>query len=128
MLIAGALSIAEAKPVKVGLNKEIQVAGSKLRVRFVEIVEDSRCPADVQCIWAGNAKVRLRVNTGRGTEMVTLETMNSPLIVINGYSFKLTELTPVPRSNVRIDQSKYIATIDVVKVAGTSNAGKGSSR
>ncbi len=128
MLIVGALSVAEAKPVKVGLNKEKQVAGSKLRVRFVEMVEDSRCPADVECIWAGNAKIHLEVKQRGRTEMVTLEMMNATAVVIGGYSFKLTELTPVPRSNVRIDPSKYIATIDVVTVVRTSNAGKGSSK
>ncbi len=128
MIIVGALSVAEAKPITVGLNKEKQVAGSKLRVRFVEMVEDSRCPADVECVWAGNAKIRLQVKQSGRTETITLETMNSSAVVIDGYSFKLTELTPVPRSNIRIDQSKYVATIDVVKVAGKSNLGKGSSK
>lgn len=31
-------------------------------VRFVEVVEDSRCPTDVQCVTAGRAQVRLEVD------------------------------------------------------------------
>ena len=31
-------------------------------VRFVEVVEDSRCPADVECVWAGRAQVRVEVD------------------------------------------------------------------
>ena len=31
-------------------------------VRFAEVVEDSRCPEDVQCVWAGRAKIRVEID------------------------------------------------------------------
>ena len=31
-------------------------------VRFVEIVEDSRCPEGVECVWAGRAQIRVEVD------------------------------------------------------------------
>ncbi len=30
------------------------------RLAYTELINDSRCPPDVQCIWAGNAEIRLR--------------------------------------------------------------------
>ena len=36
------------------------VAGDeRLKINFVSVVEDSRCPEGATCIWAGNAKIAL---------------------------------------------------------------------
>jgi hypothetical protein len=119
MLAIGALSFAEAAPqtVKVGVNKEKAIGKTKLRIKFVEFIEDSRCPLDVDCIWAGNAKIKVRVTSRGVSRVLTLDTMGSEKpIVAHGYKFRLTGLTPVPRSNVRINPSGYIATIVAEKV------------
>ncbi len=34
-------------------------------VRFVEVVEDSRCPADVTCVWEGRARVAVSIDGTR---------------------------------------------------------------
>ncbi len=36
------------------------VFGSK-RITFIDVIEDSRCPSDISCIWAGQAKVIIGV-------------------------------------------------------------------
>ena len=49
------------------LDQEIQLApkqqavfeSNALTVELVRIVEDSRCPTDVTCVWAGEVKVQL---------------------------------------------------------------------
>ena len=33
-----------------------------LQIRFIGVPEDSRCPLDVECVWAGNAKIVLGVS------------------------------------------------------------------
>ena len=33
-------------------------------VRFMDVLEDSRCPRTVQCIWAGRARVLVEVKEG----------------------------------------------------------------
>ena len=35
-----------------------------VRLRFDSVPEDSRCPKTVQCVWAGNARVRLEITVG----------------------------------------------------------------
>jgi len=60
--IKGPATVVEAPPgapgaATVGLGETARLGD--VDVRPLAIVEDSRCPSDVQCIWAG--RVRLRV-------------------------------------------------------------------
>lgn len=45
--------------VAVRLGGRVSVAGTGWTIRFAQVVEDSRCPVDAQCIWAGQVIVRL---------------------------------------------------------------------
>src|SRR5262245_59813647 len=38
-----------------------EIAGASIRVRFVGVTNDSRCPADAVCIQGGDAIVRIEV-------------------------------------------------------------------
>ena len=105
-----------SETVRVQINKEKRVPQSKLSVRFVELVEDSRCPTDTNCVWAGNAKIKILVSKNGRSHELTLDT-NGPkqAATAEGYSIKLVGLTPEPRSNVRINRNGYIATLAVTK-------------
>jgi hypothetical protein len=74
--------------------KSITVDG--VPITFVAIGQDSRCPPDVQCIWEGDAEVRLRV----GSEEVTLHTHGGSQYpnsaTVNGRTITLRELTRSP--------------------------------
>lgn len=111
-------AVRRADTLKVQVNHEKRFPKSKLSVRFVELVEDSRCPADVQCIWAGNAKIKIRVSKSGRSHDLTLDT-NGPnqSVTAEGYAIKLVGLTPVPRSNVRISRFGYVATLEAVKLS-----------
>ena len=111
----------EARPgkqsVSVQLHKEKSIPGAGFRIKFVEMVEDSRCPTGTTCIWAGNAKVKIEVRGGRG-DSKTFElnsTMQPTIVTYAGYDIKLAGLTPKPAANVRIDPDKYLASFEVVK-------------
>lgn len=61
--------------VSVRLGAHVRVAGTGWSVAFREVVEDSRCPVDVQCIWAGQVTVRLVGEHTDGRVAVQLLTM-----------------------------------------------------
>lgn len=44
-----------------------------LAIKPIEIVDDSRCPEDVTCIWAGTMKVRVLISSGLGVSESVLE-------------------------------------------------------
>lgn len=117
MLAAGSLPAfaKQAQTVEVAINKEV-VAKGGLKVAFVELVEDSRCPVDVDCIWAGNAKIKVRVTRNGRSKMLELNTMQQgSQPEFGGYRFKLTGLTPKPASNIRINRNGYRASIELTK-------------
>jgi hypothetical protein len=103
---------------RVQIHKEKRFAKSRLNGRFVELVEDSRCPTDTNCVWAGNARIKVRVTKNGESEEITLDT-NGPkqyATTADGHSIKLVGLTPVPRSNIRINRNGYVAMFEIVKL------------
>jgi len=77
-----------------------------LVVRFDHITEDSRCPADVDCVWEGRATISLSLIAGDAINSVQLsipgfvgadsEPQAQQSAVANGYTFTLLQLDPYP--------------------------------
>lgn len=85
---------------------------------IIDVREDSRCPTDVQCKWAGNAKVSLKITESNNKELHLILDTNDTMeneIEIGGYSYKLIELTPKPTSGMTILPANYRATLLIVK-------------
>jgi hypothetical protein len=91
---------------------------SGLRIKFIEVVEDSRCPENARCIWAGNAKVKVQVTSKRlGTKVFEMNTFSGPKgNQFDGYAINLEGLTPGRRTSDPIRASSYRATISVSRL------------
>lgn len=104
---------------KLKAGRQVAVKGTKLWIRFVGVSNDSRCPKDVQCVWAGNAAVRLLVSAGRSRQNLTLNTNKSPTLTteaqFHDYNIKLIELSPYPRKGHKIAARSYTATLLISK-------------
>lgn len=50
--------------VKIDLGDTVDGGSEDLRIGFLDVTEDSRCPANVVCVWAGRANVLLGVVAG----------------------------------------------------------------
>ena len=74
----------------VSLGQTAYVGGP--RVRPESVVEDSRCPANARCVWAGRAIVRVAVVTGSGMRRMDL-TLGQPVRVADG-TLTLVSVTP----------------------------------
>ncbi|QAY75428.1 hypothetical protein [Sphingosinicella sp. BN140058] len=75
-------------PVALG---QLAYAGGP-RVRPDRLIEDSRCPADTQCIWAGRVVLRATVFGGNWRKQVDL-TLGTPVQVADG-SLTLVAVSP----------------------------------
>jgi hypothetical protein len=104
--------------ISVRINQQKTIARSDLTIRFVSLVEDSRCPINTNCVWAGNAKIKIRVGRRNGSSRIfELNTNLKPqTISYAGYQFKLIDLTPKPATNIRIDPNGYTATVVVNRI------------
>ncbi len=82
-------------------GEEKSVGGSVLMVSFARVVEDSRCPEDVVCVWEGNALVELGIRMGMGpTFPLQLNTALEPRLTDwNGVRVTLLEVLPQPRAD-----------------------------
>jgi hypothetical protein len=85
--------------LRITLGTQASADGGKIAVSFLERVNDSRCAANVVCVWAGDAEVRLRVRAGEATVVTPLHTTLEPMRVSVGkYTLHLMGLTPYPGS------------------------------
>ena len=116
--LAAAAPAQTVSQVKVRVNQQKALARQNLKIRFVTLVEDSRCPVDTNCVWAGNAKIEIRVTGRRGqTRVFELNTGAGPQsVTFAGYEIKLEDLDPRPATNVRINRNAYTATLAVRKI------------
>ena len=86
-----------------GGGQEAVIRGENLRLRFDDVLEDSRCPKDVECFWTGQARIVIRaLQAGDST---TLEFNTNPApgqnrqsIPLGDYTIQLWSLDPYPRS------------------------------
>lgn len=96
---------AAARPVEgpVRLGQVAAVDGP--RVRAERVVEDSRCPLDAQCVWAGRLVVRVVVLGGGWAKPVDL-TLGIPVQVADG-RLTLVAATPARRGGTSVAPRAY---------------------
>lgn len=119
---------AEAGPVEFELKQdfplsggqEATITGENLRLRFTDVLEDSRCPTEVECFWTGQARIAVAVApAGRAATTVDFNTNPAPgqnvqSVDVDGYTVELKSLEPYPRTpDDGIALEDYTATLSV---------------
>lgn len=107
-------------PQAASLNQEIQLAPGEqaayqqqaLSVEFVRVVDDSRCPSDVTCVWAGEVKVQLstRINAA---EAVQHEITAGQQATVGALRLVVVKVQPEPISTRPISPEEYRVTLKV---------------
>ena len=133
LVLAGCQShAAQADPVEAGLDQQfalhggqqVTIRGADLRLRFTDVLEDSRCPTDVECFWTGQARIVVDAELGQDAP-TPLEFNTNPAPGqgrltndVGGYTIELKALDPYPKTP---DESPaltdYSATLLVRKSA-----------
>ena len=95
-----------------------------LEVTFVEVVEDSRCPANVVCVRAGEAKILIALTIdGIELKRVTLtlvpEREGSPDVTVDEYTVSFLALDPEPGTTGAGAEPGYVATLTVKETASS---------
>jgi hypothetical protein len=123
-LIAAAFTQGTArlgKEFAIKAGQQLKLDGVDFQVKFAGVPQDSRCPADVNCVWAGNAEVALSLSYDKCTTNLTLNTNDSPQRKqeekAGDFRVKLIRLDPYPRSDKKIAASDYVATLVITKAA-----------
>jgi hypothetical protein len=91
------------------------VVGASLKVLFVRVSGDSRCPGDAICIQGGDAIVHINVANGGAAADYELHTGDSSRGAVShaGFRVELVSLQPYPFSSRTISPDEYRATLKV---------------
>jgi hypothetical protein len=107
----------EAKSVNLGVKVTLAPGASvssksgEVKVRFVAVTEDSRCPRDVTCVWAGEVKVQLEIQVAKVASQA--EMLEGGSTVAGAYRVTLVKVEPQPVSTVKIAPQDYRATLAI---------------
>jgi len=85
------------------IGETVTVDGPK--VTPLEVLEDSRCPAEVDCVWAGQVKLRIRVTLGNGSREQDIIS-RSPINVADG-KLELVDISPARSNKNGIKSADY---------------------
>jgi hypothetical protein len=101
---SGIPSYPAGSTVTLELNKPVTVG--EVTIRVGAVIEDSRCPSDVQCIQAGRVRIALSLALPTSpSQSSTLEVGKSAMIGTT--SFTLEKVEPYPVSTRKIADSEY---------------------
>jgi hypothetical protein len=114
---AVAVNAQTSQEITARMNIDVKASRSKIKVRLMSVA-DARCPSDVDCVWAGNAKVTLKLTSSKGkTKTVVVNTtVDAKSVKFEGYELTLGEVSPYPASYIRIDPNGYTAKIVIRKM------------
>ena len=71
----------------------------------VELLEDSRCPADAQCVWPGQVRITAKWLRPSGDELIEL-TNGHPVPLADG-TLTLIGVTPIRTTKDKIPRNAY---------------------
>ena len=111
-------SLNEAFVIKIGqeyVNLDIPA-----EIEVAEVVEDSRCPKNVDCVWAGQVKIKFSLETKEEEAQNLVLTLRDDRPeedkkVINGYSYQLLSVYPYPEAGKKIEPHDYIIELVIKK-------------
>lgn len=88
---------------------EHRVLVEDLELTFLAVVEDSRCPIDVICVWEGNAQVELALKARNASrvQMVLHSNLAPTELEYAGYRVRYLNLEPRPCTRCRLNPKEY---------------------
>lgn len=93
------------------IGESVIIKDHGIKLKFVDVLHDSRCPKDVECIWEG--MVILKINIQYNKEDLgnfILNSSNSLKASFMEYYVQFKELKPYPISTEVIPKTSYHAT------------------
>ncbi|MFL5482211.1 MAG: hypothetical protein ACJ8AK_08450 [Gemmatimonadaceae bacterium] len=98
------------------VGKSATINGTDYRITFNRVTEDSRCPVDVQCVWAGDAKIELTLSRNgapRDTRVISVTPPNNEATV-GDVKVRFVSLAPTPRQSEPPASRPYVAQLLVL--------------
>lgn len=88
-----------------------KVSSSGITITPLEVVEDSRCPANVNCIWAGTVKIKTNLESpsGKSTQIFEL----NKTVTTETKSVTMINVAPQTQPNIKIKNADYVFYFEI---------------
>ncbi|HEX9130183.1 MAG TPA: hypothetical protein VF850_13565 [Gemmatimonadaceae bacterium] len=100
------------------IGKTAVINGSGTRLTFNEVRNDSRCPADVTCVWAGDAEVVVTISRNGSPDDTRILSFIPPnnQTTSGDLRIRLADLAPVPRQSDGNAPRAYVVQLVVNRI------------
>ena len=89
-----------------------RVKVDNLSLNILEVLEDSRCPIDVECIWEGSVEVKILASTEELSEEIVID-WSSGGYIFNKYRIEILDVKPEQVSTAIITDDEYLLTLTI---------------
>ena len=108
LALAACATVPDAAPstdgiARAGLNQRVYVDGPYVTPQ--KVLEDSRCPMNARCVWAGRTRLTVKIDLGSRSETREISSDN-PIQVADG-TLSLIEVQPDLMAGEQAEPKKY---------------------
>jgi hypothetical protein len=109
-------------PFTLGVGQKAFFRNSELILQVEDVIEDSRCPLGITCVWQGQVRVITAVTTpnqeNNALELIYQEGATAEINsrTFDGFVIELTKVLPAPKEGETIEKSDYRITMKVTKL------------
>jgi len=109
-------TVAENPEFSIGLGKCQKINGVK--ITFIEVLEDSRCPKDVDCVWAGQAKIKISIKEKGKTAFekeILFDGLGKEIVIHSSETaiIKAIALSPYPMTSIPKKDRAYFLELKI---------------
>ena len=111
------------EPFSISIGQSASILSEDLKITFVNVTEDSRCPKSVTCVWAGQVSAEFSFDSEGsplGQAVLTLGALTASEFNLGMYSLFLLDITPYPEKSAP-RREEYQARIKVSKSQNTES-------
>lgn len=113
--LAALVPAQKADSITLKRGQQKKAGHNEITIKFVSVMEDSRCPEKAACVWAGNAKIEVLVSDRHGKKTLTMNTnMGNHGDQYGGWAINLISLTP--KADGKMPQSAYRAVFSIERL------------
>ncbi|UNK50469.1 hypothetical protein MNR01_05535 [Lysobacter sp. S4-A87] len=104
--VRAGMPVTASQPFTLQPGEQASLPG-QASLRYVGVANDSRCPASVQCVWAGDAEVRLVFEQSGKPVDVVLHSADPTPQSVGQWTLTLVGLAPgaAPAATLRLDEA-----------------------
>jgi len=103
------------KDFTLSIGESVKVESGLGFIKFIKVLEDSRCPVNVTCVWAGNVKTEFEIlDSDRKKTSIFLNTGIQPnKLSLPGYTLQLISVFPPKVEGVAITPEEYQVKLSI---------------